>query len=247
MVDGEGRWQRLLAGLLDWLLPPACALCEAPGALLCPPCLAELPALGPACRRCALPLPADPGGLCGPCLRRSPPFEALVAPFAYGPPLDRLLQALKYGGRLELARPLGERLAVSWLAAGPPPELLLPVPLHPRRLRQRGFNQALELARAAARRAGLPLAPHLLRRIRDTLPQAALDARARRANVRGAFVLAAGLEGVRRVALVDDVVTTGHTVAELARLLRRAGVEEVRVWAAARALPPRVPAGPAPC
>jgi len=246
-VDGGRSWGRLLRGLLDWLLPPACALCGATGALLCAPCLAELPALGPACRRCALPLPGDPGGLCGPCLRRPPPFEALTAPFAYAPPLDRLLQALKYRGRLELARPLGERLAESWLEAAPPPDLLLPVPLHPRRLRRRGFNQALELARSAARRGGIPLAPDLLRRVQDTPPQAALDARARRANVRGAFALAAGLGGARRVALVDDVVTTGHTVSELARLLRRAGAEEVQVWAAARALPPRVPAGPAPC
>jgi ComF family protein len=136
---------------------------------------------------------------------------------------------------LSHARLLGELLA-GHLATlvGPRPELLLPVPLHPRRQRGRGFNQALELARPIARRLGVRLVADGCRRLRDTAAQSGLDAAARRRNVRGAFAVNTPVGG-RRVALIDDVVTTGHTVTEMARVVAAAGAERVEVWCVARA------------
>jgi len=175
--------------------------------------------------------------VCGRCGDR-PPFAATRAAYLYAPPLDRLVQELKFAGRLGHARLLGELLAAHLQAVGtPPPEMVIPVPLHPRRLRTRGYNQARELARPVARRLDVPLCAHAARRLRDTAAQSDLDAAARRRNVRGAFAVDAGVAG-RRVALVDDVVTTGNTVTELARALVAAGAERVEVWCLARAPSP---------
>lgn len=228
-----------LPNIQDLLLPPRCLLCGDAGAggrNLCSGCLDDLPWNSPACWRCALPLPsdADAHNLCARCLRRAPPFDSALAALRYEPPLDFLVAGLKYRARLDHARLLGELLvhAVRQTDA-PRPELLIPVPLHPRRLRERGFNQALELARPLARALNLPLARRGCRRVRATPRQTDLNARERRGNVRGAF--SAGRVAGRRVAIVDDVVTTGHTVAELARTLRQAGAVHVQVWSAARA------------
>ncbi len=220
------------------LFPPRCLCCGGPGDLpldLCDACADALPRAPAACPVCALPLPAAALGLsCGRC-RRPPPFAATRAAYLYAPPLDRLVLGLKFGGRLVHARLLGELLAAHLLREGVPlPELLLPVPLHPRRLRSRGFNQALELARPVAHRLGVPLHAHGCRRLRDTAAQSGLEAAARRRNVRGAFAVTVPVGG-RRVALVDDVVTTGATVRELARVLVAAGAERVEVWCVARA------------
>jgi ComF family protein len=156
------------------------------------------------------------------------------APYRYAAPLDRLIPALKFGGKLAHARLLGELLAEELAASGARrPELILPVPLHARRLRERGYNQALELARPVARALGLPLETRACTRLRATAAQSGLDLKARRANLRGAFAVPA--LGVKHVAVLDDVVTSGSTVAELARALARAGVERVDVWAVARA------------
>lgn len=231
-------------------LPERCVLCGAAGAAgrdLCAGCAADLPRLHPtqgeACRRCAAPLPPSSAGVvCGRCLRRPPPHEAAVAAFRYEPPLSRLITELKFHQRLHLARLLGEELAeavAAVLAHGgeEPPQVLVPVPLHRARLRERGYNQALELARPVSARLGIPLAPSLCARIRATSAQTDLPAGRRRANVRGAF-RANDCTGIRHVALIDDVLTTGHTVAELARVLKRAGVRRVEVWGCARAAAP---------
>lgn len=173
--------------------------------------------------------------LCGQCLNHPPPFDAARAPLLYRPPLDWLVQGYKFNQRLAPGRLLGELLArhlAQEVAAMP--ELIVPVPLHPARLRQRGYNQALELARPLARRFDVPLARGLVRRTRATATQSLLAAEERRRNVRGAFALAAPLTA-RHVAIVDDVIATGSTVGELARLLRRAGAQRIEVWALARA------------
>jgi ComF family protein len=221
------------------LFPPTCLLCGGAGdgrRDLCRDCAAALPRAAVACPVCALPLAAGAPPLpCGRCQRRPPPFAASYAAFVYAPPLDRLVQGLKFGQRLSHARLLGELLAGQLAARdGPLPELLLPVPLHPRRQRSRGFNQALELARPVARRLGVTLCAHGCRRQRDTAAQSGLPAAARRRNVRGAFAVDVAVGG-RRVALLDDVVTTGHTVTELARVVAGAGAERVEVWCLARA------------
>lgn len=221
------------------LYPPRCLLCGARGdgqRDLCAGCAAGLPRAARACPVCALPLPAEAAETpCGRCQRHPPPFAAMRAALLYAPPVDRLVQGLKFGGRLSHARLLGELLAEHLAGCvGPRPELLVPVPLHPRRQRARGFNQALELARPVARQLGLELVPAACRRRRDTAAQSDLDAATRRRNVRGAFAVDAAVAG-RRVALLDDVVTTGHTVGALARALAAAGAARVEVWCVARA------------
>ncbi len=203
---------------------------------LCRACRHDLPVIDCACLRCAIPLPASHRhhGLCGPCQRQPPAFERCLAPFAYQAPLDHLLQDLKFNRRLALARTLGQLMA-QWLAgqAPPLPGRLMPVPLHPARLRERGFNQSLELARPIARRLGLPLDIHGCQRLRNTPPQAGLSARQRHGNLKGAFGVKGTMAG--HVAIIDDVMTTGDTVQELARTLRKAGAERVDVWVCARA------------
>ena len=232
MVD---RW---LNNIQFALFPPHCLLCGGPGDTprdLCRHCHDALPRLTACCPVCALPLAEEAAGRpCGRC-RRPPPFAATRAAFRYAPPLDRLVLDMKFAGRLAPARLLGGLLAEHLArGSGPGPEMLLPVPLHPRRLRARGFNQAVELARPVAARLGLPLHTRGCRRVRDTPAQSGLGAGARRRNVRGAFAVDASVAG-RRVALLDDVVTTGHTVTELARALVAAGAERVEVWCLARA------------
>lgn len=219
-----------------FVLPLRCLLCGAAGADgldLCADCNAELPRNRLCCARCALPLAAA-AALCGECVRQAPPWDAAWVPFRYGWPLDRLESRYKFGADLAAGRVL------STLWQREPclvelPQLLLTVPLHPGRLRQRGYNQSLELARPLARRLGVPLRHDLLQRIRATEAQTELDATSRRRNVRGAFGLKAGSTLPAHVAVLDDVMTTGATVAECTQVLRRVGVSRVDVWALARA------------
>jgi ComF family protein len=219
-----------------WLLPPRCLLCGDAGYAgldLCRDCAAELPRNASCCARCALPLPM-PAALCGRCQRQPPPWEAAWAPFRYGWPLDRLETRFKFGRDLAA----GRSLVALWRGQPRPlalPEVLVPVPLHRVRLRQRGYNQALELARPLARGLGVPLRHDLLARTRSTAAQSELDAPTRRRNVRGAFVVRSEDPLPAHVAVLDDVMTTGATLAECARVLKRAGVARVDVWALARA------------
>jgi ComF family protein len=197
----------------------------------CPACNRGLPYLDRACCPvCALPTPD--GAVCGHCLKRTPHFDRSVAVFAYAFPIDKLVQALKYGEQLALANALAQRLA---RRIEHRPDLVLPMPLHPARLRERGFNQSLELARGIARNLGLPLCADGARRIRDTTPQSALPWKARKRNMRNAFACGVEVAG-RHVAIVDDVMTSGATLDELARTLRRAGAQEISSWVVARTL-----------
>lgn len=219
------------------LYPYHCVLCGQPGVDgldLCPGCYASLPGKANACMRCGMPL-EQAGTLCGLCHRHPPPYLISHIPFFYASPLDHLLQQLKFHQRLHLATLLGQLMAEGLkVRGGPLPECLLPVPLHADRLRERGYNQALELARVISCHLGIAVDAELCRRHRSTAPQTSLDGDERRKNLRGAFVVRKG-ELPRHVAIIDDVVTTGTTVKELAKTLRRAGVEVVEVWACARA------------
>jgi ComF family protein len=221
---------------LDWLLPPVCRLCGADGRQgreLCRGCEADLPWIRTPCRRCGRPLPEAAGeSLCGRCLRRPPPFDQVIAPLRYQPPVDRLIHAFKFRGDLPAGRLLADLLQQA--AADRAPRLLLPVPLHDRRLRERGFNQALELARQLGRQLRMPVASDLLVRSRATPPQHELPAKARRANIRGAFRVNGSLPAPA-LAVIDDVLTTGHTAGEIARVLKQAGASRVEVWVVARA------------
>lgn len=216
----------------------ACFLCRgAAGGLLCAACDADLPRLsGPLCPRCALASPA--GEVCGRCLAREPHYDATIAALAYRFPADVLVHALKFQGELALALLLGDLLAAA-VAAAPPGRVdaVVPVPLSPRRLTERGGNQAMELARRAARASGTRLVPGLCERVRDTPAQVGLPHAGRAANVRGAFAcpgLVAGLS----VAVVDDVMTTGATLDEVAHTLKAAGAARVVNWVVARTPPP---------
>jgi ComF family protein len=216
-----------------------CVLClEAAGErLVCPACEAGLAAIGRPCPGCALPLP--PGGTCAPCRRHPRAFDAAVARFEYRFPVDRLVQRFKYAGDLALGRWLALQLA-EHVRGLPRPDLLVAPPLAPQRLRERGFNQAVELARTLGRELGVRQDITGLRRGRSTVPQAGLGRRARQANLRGAFECRRAYAGLH-VAIVDDVMTTGATAHTLARVLKAAGAERVSVWAVARApdVPPR--------
>lgn len=228
------RWAACARDLGQALLPARCLVCGERGAHgrdLCADCTAALPWNSPACPRCALPLPA-PASHCGACLRTPPPFDAAHAVFRYAFPLDRLLPRFKFHADLAAGRLLAG-LALPVFGSAPRPQVLLPVPLHPARLRQRGYDQALELARPLARALGLPLCADGLRRRRATPAQTRLDARARRRNVRDAFEITGTLPS--HVALVDDVMTTGATLGECCRLLKQAGVARVDAWVVARA------------
>lgn len=229
------EWNRAIGSITDWLLPRRCLLCDAPAGPdhLCQACAAELPRVPQACPHCAMPV-ATPG-VCAACPRQPPPFDAALAPLAYAGAARHLLTAFKFHGRLSHGVPLAwHLLAAVRERGGGMPEALLPVPVHPRRLRERGYNQSLELARPLARALDLPLLPHALARVRSTPPQMTLPELARAANVRGAFAVEGALPG--HVALVDDVLTTGATAAELARLLRRRGCVRIEVWCACRSV-----------
>lgn len=207
------------------VLPPRCCLCGFAGT---PPDL-DL------CTYCHEDLPWETVRL-----------PSLLAAFRFESPVDDLIRKLKYSGELENARVLGELLAQAAVArADPLPKLVMPVPLHPARLAQRGFNQAASIARYAGRALTIPQAWNALRRVRDTPSQTSLGLDARHENVRGAFALASSrsrrqMLEAGHVAVVDDVTTTGSTLAEIKRLLLDAGVRRVDLWAVARA--PRVDA-----
>lgn len=219
----------------------ACALCRmycgaAEG--LCGHCRDALPLNRNACRGCALPLHSGGGGLCGGCLaRKQRPLDGAVVPFIYDEPLDGLVINYKHGARPDMLGALLAPLVQSLGAQDWPQPQLVPVPLHWRRLWRRGFNQSLLIARALGAQLGWPVAEHLLRRHRHTVPQQGLDRAARRRNVRGAFALRGPAPGV--VVLVDDVMTTGATAETAAETLRIGGARRVYLCALARAGGPR--------
>lgn len=228
-----------VAALLQLLAPARCFWCGAVGAAhgACAACSRALPWNDRACRACGLPLGSGHDtSVCGDCLREAPPQDRSWVAFRYAAPVSQAIVELKFRGRLAPAHVLGGLMARRLARrAEPLPELLVPVPLWDARLRRRGYNQALELGRELARMLSLRLAPLAARRVRATLEQTRLDAAARRRNVRGAFVVDAGAVRGRHVALLDDVVTTGATIAELARAMRAAGAARIEAWAAARA------------
>lgn len=170
--------------------------------------------------------------ICGRCLQRPPAFDEVLSPLRFETPINRLIHAFKFRGDLAAGRLLAELLADA--TADRTPDLLLPVPLHPRRIRQRGFNQSLEIARQLGRKRRIPVASKLLSRTRDTPSQHILPAKQRRANIQGAFQVKQKLPGAH-IALIDDVLTTGHTAAEIAHILKQSGAARVEVWVVARA------------
>lgn len=214
-------------------LPNTCLLCGSDSeAVVCSSCQADLPLLPPArCPRCAEPNAR--GEHCGSCIGRPPHFDRATAAYRYDFPLDRLIHGLKYGGQLALADWFGHQMAST--LAGERADRLIPLPLHPLRLQERGFNQSGEIARIVGRELAIPIDLDSCRRTRPTSPQAALPISERAANIRGAFECVNDLTE-QRILLVDDVMTSGATLNECARVLKLHGAAWVGVAVIARAL-----------
>jgi ComF family protein len=215
--------------ICDLCFPPRCAACDALStAPFCPTCAESLyPVASPLCPRCGLPFDGGVDHVCADCASHPPPFACARAGFRYGGEVARALVRLKFAGRPDLARRLAPLMPPL-----PPCDLVVPVPLHHRRIARREYNQALLLGRAAW--PGARIDPFALSRARDTPPQATLHGAERRGNLRGAFSAEARRVDGRRVVLVDDVLTTGATAVECARALRRAGATRVLVVTLAR-------------
>ncbi len=233
------RLHILWDGLFELLLPTRCVDCAAalpPGSSeLCGACRSRLPWLArDGCRRCQQAPSSRPGALCVACAADASPLDACVASVAFNSQVESWIHRFKYpvsgpsGLDPGLFALLGELAAdAAARAPGPLPDLLVPVALHPHRLRRRGFNPAMWIASRIANSTGVRCAPHALRRLRDTPSQTGLDRRQRRRNVAGAFGCPGDVSLPHCVWLIDDVVTTGSTLSEAARALRRRGARRV--------------------
>lgn len=223
-----------LARLAATVLPARCLLCGMDGIAtgLCADCADELPLIQHPCPLCALPLATTDALACGACLTSPPPWRRCVSAMLYAAPADKLVAGLKYHSQLAVARSLAQLLARQ-IGAEPGIDLIVPVPLHWRRRWQRGFNQADVIASELARALNIPFNPRALRRTLATPAQQTLPAAQRKRNLRNAFTVTIDVAD-RRIALVDDVVTTGSTATEITRLLLKAGAASVEVWCLAR-------------
>lgn len=236
-MDSQGLWQwsqrstgALFAALADVLLPSTCALC---GGLckgvLCAPCRSQYTQARRRCAQCANPLAEhEPVTRCGACIKATPAYDATVAAVDYAAPFDALCLRLKFGAQLALAPMCAQLVRDAMLRQVDValPDVLCPVPLGPGRLAERGFNQALEIARPLAGALGVPIDARLLARPTDTPAQSLMTPAGRRNNVRRAFVVEGDVDG-KHVGVVDDVMTSGHTLHEVARMLKGAGAVRV--------------------
>lgn len=223
----------------DCLLPPTCILCGNPGydsRDICHSCYTHLPRNNLCCYRCGeiLEPPVTAPVLCGKCLSRHPAFDETYAPFIHQGAIKHLIGHLKFGANYKNARLLGMLLADHLKQTAERPDLILPVPLHPSRYRQRGFNQAIEIGRTVAKELRIQLDLTSCKRHRDTPHQTQLSAKKRRKNLKNAFSVIKPIHA-RHIAILDDVMTTGSTAHELAYVLKKAGASRVDVWVCARA------------
>ena len=225
-----------------------CLLCGQCGHFdinLCEACFQELPWLTTACKKCGLPLSVENPALpvkqrtCGQCLRKPPPFDQCHCLFYYDHPIDRLISGLKFHQKLSYGKTLGKLLASDILkhySHTELPDALVAVPLHKSRLRERGFNQAYEIARSCSNTLGIPLFTNVCQRIKNTPHQLGLDAKTRRKNLRAAFKVDSieSTLNIRSVALIDDVMTTGSTLSELTKSFSTNDIQYVHIWCIAR-------------
>ena len=239
-MDVSRRVTGLCRAFVQTIYPPRCTLCGKNGIDdhdLCLQCFLALPWNRVYCQKCALPLPEDSGdgAVCGKCLNQPSHFDQSLSLFRYEGDVVSLVHQLKFNEKLRISRILGETLAdYIHINSVELPDVIVPVPLSSKRLRQRGFNQSIEIARPVARRWGVPLDTRSVKRIHDTQSQTGLNRKQRLQNIRGAFEVQKPL-AVQHVAIIDDVVTTTSTVTELSRLLKKTGVKHVDVWSIARA------------
>jgi ComF family protein len=226
------------------LLHSLCVICDSPTDStfpLCQYCIAELPYNHPACPQCALAVEtlavSHLCGLCEQCQQQPPIYQATIAPFHYKTSIRYLVIGLKFNKQLLYAHMLGTLLAKyiqNHYSATDLPDFLLPVPLHTRRLRARGFNQAVEICRVLSKRLAIPILLQSIKKAHATLPQSELSAQQRQSNLQHSFQLLTAPPKEARIAIVDDVITTGATMHEIAQLLHTANIDSVYAWACAR-------------
>jgi ComF family protein len=228
------QWRDFRGQLLDLLFPPRCVGCRRIGAWLCAECLSQIPRVEPPfCVQCGDRAAAD--GLCARCHASPLQIERIRAAVYFEGALREAIHHLKYRGRTALVKPLGSLMTAYWQQHPMPADVVVPVPLHATRLRERGYNQAALLARELAQRAELPVNERTLVRKRATAPQVELGARERRENVHDAFGCCDGALAEKRVLLIDDVCTTGATLEACAIALRESGAHNVQALTLARA------------
>jgi len=220
--------------LYSKLMPIPCRLCGSMSQhqAICSLCIQDLPLLGPACPQCALPI--SDAYVCGQCLRQPPEQDVSFSLFRYHQPVDRLIADFKYHDKLYLSE-LFAQLMVDKLNNRPLPDLLIPIPLHANRIRQRGYNQSFELAKALSKKLDIPSSNDYLIRTIDTKSRASIPFKARKKNIQHAFKLVK-TKVPAHIALIDDVLTTGHTANAAAKLLRKAGATRIEVWTIARTI-----------
>jgi ComF family protein len=226
-----------LMKVINWLnqqwLPQSCFLCgDTSTQPICAPCLADLSAPVPRCSCCAKPM--SEVAICEECQSQPPPYTHIQTIFSYNHPVGQLIIAAKYRQDLVVLKFLGELMGQR-LITQPRPQVLIPVPLHLSRLRQRGYNQSLELAKVISKHTGIPIANQACKRIKNTLPQTTLSGKQRQNNVKDAFKLIKIAPDWQHIALIDDVVTTSSTITQLAQIFKQAGVFRIDAWCCARA------------
>jgi ComF family protein len=228
-----------LKKMFTWLLPYTCVLCHHTSDRyqdLCAECYKTLPWLQQHCLRCGIPLFTTE--ICGHCLQKIPSFDTTHALFLYQTPITQLILELKFKQSLINAQLLGELLTAHiqhiWYQTAPLPDVIIPIPLHPERLKERGYNQALEIARPISKSLQIPINTMACQRIKATTPQTILPAKERQQNIKNAFTVSQSLAH-RHVAVIDDVITTGYTISEFCKTLKQNGVRTIDVWCCARA------------
>lgn len=229
----------ILKKLLNFFLPNLCLLCKTVTTklLICEHCFQNLPWINPeVCLICANPLSGNNlHHQCGQCQQQPPAYDNTFAAFYYCFPIDRLILGLKFSNKLVYAKLLAHLFCLKYQNSINKPDFIIPIPLHPTRMKQRGFNQSHEIAKIIAKKLQIPVIANACERILDTQPQLALPAKLRTKNVRKAFQVKQPIPA-QTIAIVDDVVTTGSTVQELAKLLKKQGVKRVDIWCCAKTL-----------
>jgi len=232
----------MLTKLIKKIWPKYCTLCREPTTRepsICIDCEESLPWNVNPCKQCGMPLDDahnSPIKICGQCITTSPPYTTTIAPFHYHDPINKFITRLKFHQQLYSAKLLGELLTnyiLKHRSISEYPEIILPVPLHKKRLKQRGFNQALEIARPVSKVLNIPIDYTMCQRVKNTVAQSSLPAKERAYNLKRAFVMVEK-PVVKHVAIIDDVMTTGNTILEVSKVLSRAGVEVIEVWCCAR-------------
>jgi len=234
-MDFLASLTRQSAQLYSKLFPIPCFLCGTPSQhwAVCDQCIAAFPLLGSACQRCAMPL--QTGSICGKCLSSPPQQDLSFSTLRYTDAVKLCVTAFKYQQQLQFSSLFAHLMSRSLNTRDNLPELLIPIPLHPIKIRQRGYNQAAELAKDLSQRLGIPHTTSLLSRVKNTLPQSSLPFKQRRHNLRHAFRCKTTV-APKHIAIIDDVMTSGFTSNEAAKTLRQQGAEIIEVWTIARAI-----------